>query len=224
MRIILKPMGAFVIVASLLLLALGTLYGVVGRGGAGKPSLGTVAKLTTIPEMLAATQLPSGFALSPQAKMYQAEDAILSGPIAMNRAGSSENDVVRQRTSKGGGATGPGAEVKDYSGTGFADYQKYTDDYVEWTVNVPKDGEYRLLLRYAANTKTGVRALKVTYGGDHGVAQVAADRLVFPNLGSWDVWGMAETKATLKAGVNKVRATACSSSGPNIDALIVDPR
>jgi hypothetical protein len=221
MRIILKPMGAFVLLAALLILALGSLYGVGWRGRA---VFASKAKLTKIPEMLAATHLPAGFALTPQAVVYQAENAKLVGPLALNRSGSSPKDVAVRRTDPQGQpvAHKPGEEVEGYSGTGFADFQNYTDDYVEWTVKVPADGMYRLIFRYASSTTKGVRALKITYGGPKGVAHVAAERLAFPNLENWSQWSVVTVTAKLKAGENKVRATACNSSGPNIDALIVD--
>jgi hypothetical protein len=221
MRIILKPMGAFALLSALLLLAMGALYGVSGRGRA---ALASAPKLTKIPEMLAATRLPAGFDLSPQAVVYQAEDAKLVGPLALNRSGSGAKEVAIKRVGPDGKPTGfkPGGEVEGYSGTGFADYQSYTDDYVEWTVKVPTEGVYRLIFRYAAFSTNGVRTLKVTYGGPKGVDNVAAERLAFPNLESWSQWSVVTTTAKLKAGENKIRATACNASGPNIDALIID--
>src|SRR5262245_17318471 len=145
MRIILKPMGAFILLASILLLAMGTIYAVSRSRGL----LPSGPKLTTIPEMLTMTRLPAGFALSPQAQVYQAEDAKLSGPLALNRSGSSDKDVAIKRVGPDGKTAEfkPGGEVPGYSGTGFADYQNYLDDYVEWSVTVPTDGVYRLIFR-----------------------------------------------------------------------------
>jgi hypothetical protein len=222
MRIILKPMGAFILLASILVLAMGSLYAVSRSRGL----LPSGPKLTAIPEMLTMTRLPAGFALSPQAQVYQAEDAKVSGPIVTNRSGSTAKDVAIKRTAATNASQPvehkPGGEVPGYSGTGFADYQNYTDDYVEWSVTVPSEGDYRLIFRYAAATTNGVRALKITYGGEKGLDQVVAARLIFPNLENWSQWSVVTTKTHLKAGVNKIRATACDSSGPNIDALIID--
>lgn len=219
MRIILKPMGVFVLLAAMLLLAIGALYSGIWKGAAAAAG----PKSVTIPEMLTITRLPAGFSLSPEAVVYQAEDAKLSGPIATNQSGSTAKDVVVKRTmAKNTNMVLGHKDVAGYTGTGFADFQNYADDYIEWSVTVPKDGTYRLIFRYASFTNNGVRSLKITYGGPKGVASVASERLAFPNLDNWEQWGVVTTTAQLKAGANKVRATACETSGPNIDALIVD--
>ena len=55
--------------------------------------------------------------------IYQAEDALLSGPVVIG---------------------GNGAE-----GTGYVDYQNALDDYIEWTVDIPTASTYELSWRYA---------------------------------------------------------------------------
>jgi hypothetical protein len=60
---------------------------------------------------------------------YEAEQAVLNGAIvATNQTG--------------------------YTGTGFADYQNATGDYIEWTVNAAAAGSFSLQFRYANGGST----------------------------------------------------------------------
>ena len=123
---------------------------------------------------------------APQA-VYQAEDAILHGPVV-----ATDN---------------PG-----YTGTGYADYQNNTGDYVQWTVQAPSAGTYTLLFRYA-NGGTGPRPLDITLnGGDVG-------DLAFDVTGSWTDWVLTGLVVTLEAGTNTVRATSIGENGANVDYL-----
>lgn len=58
------------------------------------------------------------------ARTYQAEAAILSGPVVSRANGG-------------------------YTGAGYADYLHASHDYVEWKVNLPSAALYELTLRYA---------------------------------------------------------------------------
>ena len=62
--------------------------------------------------------------LAASSTTYEAESALLSGPI--------------KSTAHAG-----------YTGTGFVDYQAASGDFVEWTVNAPTAGAYTLAFRYA---------------------------------------------------------------------------
>lgn len=119
--------------------------------------------------------------------IYQAEDATLSGPV-----------VATDHTG--------------YTGTGFADYQHNSGDYVQWNVQAPADGTYTLLFRYA-NGATGNRPLDVAVNGTSLGAQP------FAPTGSWDDWLDQAVVVTLHAGTNTVRATATGASGGNVDYL-----
>jgi alpha-D-xyloside xylohydrolase len=119
---------------------------------------------------------------------YEAEAATLSGPVA-----HSDN--------------------AGYSGSGYADYQNLTGDYVEFSVNAARADTYTLLFRYANGA--GDRPLEVHVNG--GAAQIVS----FPSTGSWTTWQTASVTVTLAAGVNAIRAVAGGAGGPNLDRLDV---
>jgi Carbohydrate binding module (family 6) len=126
-------------------------------------------------------------AVPPPQQIYQAEDAVLSGPIV-----ATDN---------------PG-----YTGTGYADYQNASGDYVQWTVQVPAAGTWTLLFRYA-NGGTGDRPLDITIdGADIGT-------LPFAPTASWTDWEFQGDVVQLPAGQVTIRATATGQSGGNIDYL-----
>ncbi len=111
-------------------------------------------------------------------------------------------------------AQGPvlAAAYPGYQGSGYLDYQAASQEYIEWTVNVPAAGPYYLGLRYALNG--GTRCLRLQVNG----ATVSA-ALAFPATGSWSTWQYNAQKAVLKAGANTIRLTSIGSSGPNVDLL-----
>lgn len=119
--------------------------------------------------------------------VYQAEDATLSGPV-----------VATDHTG--------------YTGTGFADYQHNSGDYVQWNVQAPADGTYTLAFRYA-NGGTANRPLDVAVNGTSVGSQP------FAPTTSWDDWGYQAVVVNLHAGTNTVRATATGASGGNVDYL-----
>jgi len=105
-----------------------------------------------------------------------------------------------------------------YTGTGFVDYTNTTGSYVEFTVNSPNAGSARLDFRYAFDAPDS-RPMDVTVNGTTAVSNLA-----FPTTGSWTTWQTATTTVNLKAGSNKVRATATTANGgPNLDNLTVTP-
>lgn len=122
--------------------------------------------------------------------IYEAENAALSGAIVANSSAG-------------------------YSGTGYADYQNASGDYVEWTVNPSVAGSYKLWWRYAL--ASGDRPLEVKVNG-----VVVNSSLSFPATGSFTTWSSVNLTTTLNAGSNKVRTTAIGSSGANIDYLSVE--
>lgn len=125
--------------------------------------------------------------IPPPQQIYQAEDATLSGPLTLN--------------------TNPG-----YTGTGYADYQNASNDYVQWTVQVPAAGTFTLLFRYA-NGGSGNRPLAITINGtDVGT-------LPFAPSGGWSDWVFQGMVVQLVAGQNTIRATATGQSGGNVDYL-----
>jgi glucose/arabinose dehydrogenase len=100
-----------------------------------------------------------------------------------------------------------------YTGTGYADYQNNTGDYIEWTANVATAGTYNLTFKHSAPT---VRSLEIKVNGS-----VINASLTFPATANLSTWTTLKLSANLLAGTNKIRATAIGTSGPNIDHLIV---
>ncbi|SEG68503.1 Tat (twin-arginine translocation) pathway signal sequence [Actinacidiphila yanglinensis] len=105
-----------------------------------------------------------------------------------------------------------GTDNAGYTGSGFADYQHASGDFVEWTVQAPAAGTYTLQFRYA-NADFTPRPLAVTVNGG------AAHDVAFPSTGWWTSWSVTGLTVTLAKGANTVRATDTGASGPNIDWL-----
>jgi hypothetical protein len=105
-----------------------------------------------------------------------------------------------------------GTDHSGYTGRGFADYQHDSGDYVEWNVDVPSDGTYTLLFRYANGGFAG-RPLAVTVDGGTASTQP------FDTTGDWASWSVQPVVVTLSAGHHTVRAATTGANGPNIDNL-----
>ncbi|HEY9044963.1 MAG TPA: PQQ-dependent sugar dehydrogenase [Ohtaekwangia sp.] len=101
-----------------------------------------------------------------------------------------------------------------FTGTGFADYQNPSNDYVQWSAAIPAAGSYILTFRYAMGNTP--RSLAVSVNGT-----VINSSLTFPRTTSWTTWNTISVTATLNAGTNLIRTTAIGSSGPNIDHLVI---
>lgn len=128
-----------------------------------------------------------GRQLSAPGGAYQAETATLSGAIAAH-------------------------DNTGYTGTGYADYQHASGDYVQWTVQVASAGEYVLAWRYA-NGDTANRPLAIT------VDNTDAGTLPFAPTTGWASWAYQSMTVALTAGTHTIRATATGTSGGNIDYL-----
>jgi PelA/Pel-15E family pectate lyase len=104
-----------------------------------------------------------------------------------------------------------------YTGTGFVDYvPNAPGGWIEWTVEVPVDGEYVLDFRYA-HGGTDLRPKEIKVNG----VEVNPD-LAFDPTGGWASWEYTSMKAALQAGENVIKATAIGGSGgANIDHLRV---
>jgi|GEM_PF-3369912 len=108
---------------------------------------------------------------------YEAEDAIIEGGCIVdnNHAG--------------------------YSGTGFISEHKWIGARVSFVVNVPKSGDYQLIVRYAAGIhgvvdEFGRKSLSL-YVNDEKVKQ-----LIIPLTGEWNIWGEVEERIVLNSGQN----------------------
>ncbi|MEU0075194.1 PQQ-dependent sugar dehydrogenase [Streptomyces sp. NPDC006332] len=101
-----------------------------------------------------------------------------------------------------------------YTGTGFVDYTNVTGSYVEFTVSATAAGTSSLALRYANGTSTD-RPMDISVGGT-----VVASGVSFPATADWGTWATKSVNVPLKAGSNKIRATATTDSGgPNLDRV-----
>jgi hypothetical protein len=101
-----------------------------------------------------------------------------------------------------------------YTGTGFADYQNASNDYVQWSATVPTAGNYTLTFRYSMGNTPRTLAISVNGTTVNG-------SLTFPRTTTWTTWTTISIPATLTAGTNLIRATAIGSSGPNLDQLVI---
>ncbi|MFC8519518.1 PQQ-dependent sugar dehydrogenase [Streptomyces sp. NPDC057257] len=104
-----------------------------------------------------------------------------------------------------------------YTGTGFVDYTNVKGSYVEFTVSAASAGPAALTLRYANGTATD-RPMDISVGGT-----VVSPALSFPATIDWNTWVEKTVNVTLKAGSNKIRATATTANGgPNLDRIRID--
>ncbi|AKJ09596.1 oxidoreductase [Streptomyces incarnatus] len=101
-----------------------------------------------------------------------------------------------------------------YTGTGFVDYTNTKGSYVEFTVGAAAAGPASVTLRYANGT-TADRPMDLSVNGT-----VVAPAVSFPGTADWNTWAAKSVTVTLKAGSNKIRATATTANGgPNLDRL-----
>ncbi|MGW7817878.1 PQQ-dependent sugar dehydrogenase [Streptomyces puniciscabiei] len=101
-----------------------------------------------------------------------------------------------------------------YTGTGFVDYTNTKGSYVEFTVGAASAGPASVTLRYANGTAAD-RPMDLSVNGT-----VVAPAASFPGTPDWNTWAAKSVTVTLKAGSNKIRATATTANGgPNLDRL-----
>ncbi|WP_202076567.1 pectate lyase [Caldalkalibacillus salinus] len=116
-------------------------------------------------------------------------------------------------------ATGEGIIVDNkhpgYTGTGFVDYvPNAPGGYIEWTVDIPSEGEYTLEFRYAhGGTDNRKKDIRVN-------DEMVINDLDFTPTGDWTQWHTSATQVALPAGEVLIRATGVESNGgANIDHL-----
>ncbi|NLD48759.1 MAG: carbohydrate-binding protein [Clostridiaceae bacterium] len=124
---------------------------------------------------------------------YEAEEAVLS-------------DAIVETINSG------------YTGSAYVNYENAAGSFVEWNINVPKTGTYRLLFRYANGT-TANRQMEIRVNGT-----IVNYSLDFYGTGAWTTWSETYVAANLVQGNNVVRATGITENGgPNVDFLTVAP-
>jgi len=136
-----------------------------------------------------------GAYVAPPATGYEAEDAVL-------------NHVALEGTNAG------------FSGWGYVSGWTANGQSVEFAVQPPSAGGYRIDIYYAAGAADAVRALSV-----NGI--VTTPRLAFPSTGAWTTWGHVSTTVQLTTDVNAIRlaydSANASASQLNLDRLTVNP-
>ncbi len=101
-----------------------------------------------------------------------------------------------------------------YSGNAYANYNNEVGSYVEWNINAPISGSYKLLFRYSNGTTIN-RPMSITVNGGF-----VRNNMDFGLTTDWTTWSETYTVANLNQGQNIIRATAITSNGgPNVDYL-----
>ena len=101
-----------------------------------------------------------------------------------------------------------------FAGEAYANFYNEVGSYVNWTVNVPTAGNYKVTFRYA-NGATDTRPCNITVNGSDAYIPVE-----YPATGDWTTWTEVSIVVTLKAGDNTIKATSASATGgPNMDYI-----
>jgi glucose/arabinose dehydrogenase len=108
------------------------------------------------------------------------------------------------------------SEQYGHLGTGYLDFQNDSDDFIRWTVSIPKDGAYVLHFRYALGPSSS-RPLRVEVDG---ITMI--ESLDFPSTGSFGEWRLLPISVDLTAGTRTISLHAIGSSGANFDCLAVE--
>jgi len=93
--------------------------------------------------------------------------------------------------------------------------------WLEWPVEVPSEGEYRLVLRYATEVEFGERSVEVDGKPTEGLEQVR-----LPGTGGWNAWVETLLPATfaLSPGKHTLRMTNPNTGGSiNLDWIKLTP-
>lgn len=101
-----------------------------------------------------------------------------------------------------------------YNGIGYVNYNNEVGSYVEWKINTPVSGSYRLTFRYSNGTTVN-RPMSIMINGN-----TIINSMDFNSTGTWTDWAEAYIVASLNQGQNILRATGITSNGgPNVDYL-----
>jgi len=103
---------------------------------------------------------------------------------------------------------------RNFSGTGFVNYDSVAGSYVQWAVTAATAGPASVTIRFANGTNAN-RPMDIRV---NGVA--VATGVAFGGTGNWSTWQNRTLTLPLDAGANTIRATATASAGgPNVDYL-----
>jgi hypothetical protein len=111
-------------------------------------------------------------------------------------------------------------DTPGHLGTGVVQFNT-TGAWVDWTVEAPQAGEYQFALRYA-NRELDPQKLQITRQTPQGPVTLM-ETLHFPRTGVKLAWEYVSLKTFLKAGRNIIRATSLEKTGPTLDHLVLIP-
>jgi hypothetical protein len=102
-----------------------------------------------------------------------------------------------------------------YSGTGYVAFDNKSDGHLDWQMDVPMDGTYRLAFRYSL-PDAPEESLRVSVGDAAGLplrlSQTASNG-----------WATNTLTLTLRAGPNKIRLSASGDGGFALDYMDLQP-
>ncbi|UZH10620.1 MULTISPECIES: carbohydrate-binding protein [unclassified Halomonas] len=126
---------------------------------------------------------------------YEAEDALLDGPVVVPES----------------------ADDRNASGEGFVDFNGTGDQTITWTVDVNETGNYEIGFRYALAASKADRPMEVTING----VNLGLVNFVGQSNEAENDWFFQELLVNLQAGSNTISVTAPEANGPNVDLLRV---
>ncbi|OPZ91749.1 MAG: putative esterase YxiM precursor [Firmicutes bacterium ADurb.Bin419] len=101
-----------------------------------------------------------------------------------------------------------------YTGSGYVNYNNEVGSYVEWNINAPTSGSYKLVFRYSNGTTVN-RPMSIIVNGS-----TVKSSMDFLSTTDWTTWSEVYIVANLNQGQNIIRATGITANGgPNVDYL-----
>src|SRR5699024_9955189 len=153
------------------------------------------------------------FTPNSSAKGHYVDDIKISGFLAESEedeADETDEPTVPDNDGEGGIYEAEFAEFEGaiidnkhigFTGTGFVDYSPNAPGgWIEWTVEVPTDGEYNLDFRYA-HGGADKRPKEIYVNGE-----LVNSELAFDPTGDFAKWEYSSTKASLQKGENTIKA------------------
>ncbi|WP_386081905.1 carbohydrate-binding protein [Vreelandella sp. F11] len=132
---------------------------------------------------------------TPSFTEYEAEDALLDGPVVVPES----------------------ADDRNASGEGYVDFDGTGDQTITWTVDVNETGNYEIGFRYALAASKADRPMEVTING----VNLGLVNFVGQSNEAENDWFFQELLVNLQAGSNTISVTAPEANGPNVDLLRV---
>ncbi|MDQ7734296.1 carbohydrate-binding protein [Halomonas sp. SpR1] len=126
---------------------------------------------------------------------YEAESALLDGPVVVPES----------------------ADDRNASGEGYVDFDGTGDQTITWTVDVNETGNYEIGFRYALAASKADRPMEVTING----VNLGLVNFVGQSNEAENDWFFQELLVNLQAGSNTISVTAPEANGPNVDLLRV---